>query len=66
MKVTLEPYSGGKYELQDDAEHIEVTIALFKQALEQCGYEPSCIEKYFTDYNESEQYNQRHKEQSCN
>ena len=47
MKITLEPYSGGTYTAQNDAEHIEEVIDMFKGLLVNMGYHPETVDKYF-------------------
>ena len=49
MKITLEPYSGGEYTAQKDAEHISEVIRAFKGLLVQVGYHPKTVEEYFID-----------------
>ena len=33
MRITLQPYSGGEFTAQDDAEHIDRVIDMFKGLL---------------------------------
>ena len=40
MRITIEPYSGGKYSAETDAEHISAVIELFKGLLVASGYHP--------------------------
>ena len=47
MKITLEPYSGGNYTAETDAEHISHVIALFKGLLVASGYHPKTVDDYF-------------------
>ena len=47
MKITLEPYSGGVYTAQNDAEHIEEVIDMFKGLLVNMGYHPETVDEYF-------------------
>lgn len=47
MKITLEPCSGGSYTSQNDAEHIEQVIIMFKGLLVQMGYHPKTVDDYF-------------------
>ena len=47
MKITLEPYSGGVYTAQNDAEHIDEVVKSFKCLLVSCGYHPETVDKYF-------------------
>lgn len=47
MKITLEPYSGGVYTAQSDAEHISEVVNMFKGLLVQCGYHPHNVEQQF-------------------
>jgi len=61
MKITIEPYSGGVFTAQNDAEHIGEVITLFKGLLVNAGYHPNTVDEYlsveeewFPDKNESE------------
>ena len=47
MKITLEPYSGGVYTAQNDAEHIEEIVTMFRGLLVNAGYHPSTVDEYF-------------------
>jgi hypothetical protein len=47
MKITLEPYSGGVYTAQNDAEHIHEVIDMFKGLLVNMGYHPHTVDEYF-------------------
>ena len=49
MKITLEPYSGGVYTAQNDAEHISEVVRSFKCLLVSCGYHPETVDEYFND-----------------
>lgn len=46
MKITIEPYSGGTYSAQEDAEQIEVVINMFKGLLVQMGYHPKTVDEH--------------------
>tara|TARA_R110000824_G_scaffold20817_10_gene78045 strand:+ start:6757 stop:6951 length:195 start_codon:yes stop_codon:yes gene_type:complete len=47
MRITIEPYSGGKYSAETDAEHISAVIELFKGLLVASGYHPENVDEYF-------------------
>ena len=47
MKITLEPYSGGKYTAETEAEHVSTVIHLFKGLLVATGYHPETVDMYF-------------------
>ena len=47
MKITIEPYSGGTYQAQNDAEHISEVINMFKGLLVSCGYHPVTVDEMF-------------------
>ena len=47
MKITIEPYSGGVYTAQDDAEHIDKAINMFKGLLVNMGYHPNTVDNCF-------------------
>ena len=47
MKITLQPYSGGEYTAQNDAEHIDDVIRTFKCLLVSCGYHPETVDSHF-------------------
>lgn len=49
MKITLEPYSGGTFTAQDDAEHISKVVNMFKGLLVQVGYHPQTVDSMFTE-----------------
>lgn len=53
MKITLEPYSGGTYTAQTDAEHISEVVNMFKGLLVQVGYHPKNVDELFTEDLES-------------
>jgi len=50
MKITLEPYSGGKYESSCEAEHISEVIMKFKGLLVTCGYHPHTVDECFNEF----------------
>ena len=47
MKITIEPYSGGTYQAQNEAEHITEVINKFKGLLVACGYHPVTVDEMF-------------------
>ncbi len=47
MKITLEPYSGGEFSAENDAEHILEVVQLFKGLLVSAGYHPNTVDEYF-------------------
>ena len=47
MKITIEPYSGGKWIGETDAECIESVAGLFKGLLVACGYHPRNADDIF-------------------
>lgn len=49
MKITLEPYSGGKYTAECDAEHVGEVVRMFKGLLVQTGYHPETVDQLFTE-----------------
>lgn len=49
MKITLEPYSGGTYTAQTDAEHINEVVGMFRGLLVQVGYHPQTVDDLFTE-----------------
>ena len=49
MKITLEPYSGGTYTAQTEAEHISEVVNMFKGLLVQVGYHPKNVDEMFTE-----------------
>ena len=53
MKITLEPYSGGTYTAQTEAEHISEVVNMFKGLLVQVGYHPKNVDDLFTEDVES-------------
>ena len=53
MKITLEPYSGGTYTAQTEAEHISEVVKMFKGLLVQVGYHPKNVDDLFTEDVES-------------
>lgn len=52
MKITIEPYSGGKFTAEDEAEHISEVVRAFKGLLVASGYHPAGVEEYFNDVDE--------------
>ncbi|MDC3298542.1 hypothetical protein OAU81_00560 [bacterium] len=44
MKITIEPCSGGVYTAQDNAEHIDKVINMFKGLLVNMGYHPETVD----------------------
>lgn len=46
MKITIEPYSGGTFTAQIDAEHIEQICDIIKGLLVQVGYHPHNVDEY--------------------
>lgn len=49
MKITLEPYSGGTYTAQNEAEHINEIAKMFKGLLVQVGYHPNSVDNLFSE-----------------
>ena len=49
MKITLEPYCGGKYISESDAEHISIVVNQFKGLLVATGYHPRTVDDYFNE-----------------
>ena len=49
MKITLEPYSGGTYTAQNDAEHINEVANMFRGLLVQVGYLPKTVDELFSE-----------------
>ena len=49
MKITLEPYCGGTYISESDAEHISIVINQFKGLLVAAGYHPHTVDGYFNE-----------------
>ena len=47
MKITIEPYSGGKWSGETDAECIEEVVGVFKGLLVACGYHPRTADDVF-------------------
>ena len=47
MKITIEPYSGGKFSGESEAEHIEEIATLFKGLLVAAGYHPRTADDLF-------------------
>lgn len=47
MKITIEPYSGGKFSGETDAECIEEVVGLFKGLLVAAGYHPRTADDIF-------------------
>ena len=50
MKITLEPYSGGTYTAQTEAEHISEVVNMFKGLLVQTGYHPKVVDECFNEF----------------
>jgi len=50
MKITLEPYSGGTYTAQTEAEHISEVVNMFKGLLVQTGYHPKTVDECFNEF----------------
>lgn len=50
MKITLEPYSGGIYTAQTEAEHISEVVNMFKGLLVQTGYHPTTVDECFNEF----------------
>ena len=50
MKITLEPYSGGTYTAQTEAEHISEVVNMFKGLLVQTGYHPRTVDECFNEF----------------
>jgi hypothetical protein len=46
MKITIEPYSGGTFTAQTDAEHIGQICEIIKGLLVQVGYHPHNVDEY--------------------
>jgi hypothetical protein len=49
MKITIEPYSGGTYTAQTDAEHINDVMDMFRGLLVQTGYHPQTVDELFSE-----------------
>jgi hypothetical protein len=49
MKITIEPYSGGTFTAENDAEHINKVVNMFKGLLVQVGYHPHTVDDLFTE-----------------
>ena len=49
MKITIEPYSGGKYTAECDAEQVSEVVRMFKGLLVQSGYHPETVDQLFTE-----------------
>ena len=49
MKITIEPYSGGCFTADNDAEHISKVVTMFKGLLVQAGYHPQTVDDQFTE-----------------
>ena len=49
MKITIEPYSGGTFTAENDAEHINKVVSMFKGLLVQVGYHPHTVDNLFTE-----------------
>jgi len=49
MKITIEPYSGGTYTAECDAEHVSEVVRMFKGLLVQSGYHPETVDDLFTE-----------------
>jgi hypothetical protein len=47
MKITIEPYSGGTFSGETEAEHIEQVAILFKGILVAAGYHPRTADELF-------------------
>lgn len=56
MKITIEPYSGGTFTAQTDAEHIDEVIKLFKGLLVSCGYHPKTVDEHLFDEENGQWY----------
>ena len=52
MKIIIEPYSGGKYTAEHEAEHISEVVTAFKGLLVASGYHPSTVDEYFNEVDE--------------
>jgi len=46
MKITFEPYSGGTFTAETDAEHIGEVCEIIKGLLVQVGYHPTNVDDY--------------------
>ena len=46
MKITFEPYSGGTFTAETDAEHIGKVCEIIKGLLVQVGYHPTNVDDY--------------------
>ena len=49
MKIIIEPYSGGTYTAENDAEHISKVVNMFKGLLVQVGYHPQTVDNLFNE-----------------
>jgi hypothetical protein len=49
MKITFEPYSGGTYTAESQAEHINEVALMFKGLLVQVGYHPENVDDLFSE-----------------
>ena len=49
MRITIEPYSGGTFTAENDAEHINKVVTMFKGLLVQAGYHPHTVDELFTE-----------------
>ena len=49
MKITIEPYSGGTYTAENDADHINEIARMFKGLLVQVGYHPNNVDELFSE-----------------
>ena len=49
MKITLEPYCGGTYTSESEAEHISIVINQFKGLLVAAGFHPHTVDDYFNE-----------------
>ena len=49
MRITIEPYSGGTFTAENDAEHISKVVTMFKGLLVQSGYHPHTVDDLFTE-----------------
>ena len=49
MKITMEPYSGGTFTAQTDAEHVNEVVNMFRGLLVQVGYHPETVDNLFSE-----------------
>ncbi len=49
MKITMEPYSGGTFSAQTDAEHVNEVVNMFRGLLVQVGYHPETVDNLFSE-----------------